>query len=296
MKFRRALTILTVCVSVLSLIATVCGIFTKNGPGEHEFKTIFGQIVTIYGKGIYGNNTVAAAMQAIPQDIVTLALGIPLLIISLAMARKGGLKGNILLAGSFGYFLITYMMYTFIAMYNRLFLVYVLLMSASLFGFILALLNFDLEKLSLSYNKKLPIRFAGGYLILSASIIGLLWLARVLPTLINGSIPAEVELGTTLTVQAFDLAFFLPGMFISGLLLIKRNVYGFLLAPVSTISNALIMIALLSKGISMQMAGIPDALPLIVMTSLFGLSATASAVMILRNIEKPSLRKMDSLS
>ena len=30
-----------------------------------------------------------------------------------------------MLAGALGYFLITYMMYTFMAMYNRLFLVYV---------------------------------------------------------------------------------------------------------------------------------------------------------------------------
>lgn len=286
MKFKKSVSLLVLCISALSFIATACGIFTKHGPGEHEFTTIFGQVVTIYGKGIYSNNTVTAVMQAIPQDIVTLIIGIPLLIISLVMARKGLLKGKVLLAGSLGYFLITYMMYTFVAMYNRLFLVYVLLMSASFFAFILMLLDFDINKLSSAYNKKLPIRFAGGYLMCSATIIGLLWLARCLPTLINGSIPLEVEHGTTLPVQAFDLAFFLPGTFLSGLLLIKRKSFGFLFAPVSTISNALIMIALLSKGISMRLAGIPGTLPLIIMTSFFSLLATVSIVMILKNLQK----------
>lgn len=37
------------------------------------------------------------------------------------------------------------LMYMFISMYNRLFLIYVLLMSASLFVFILILLDFDIK-------------------------------------------------------------------------------------------------------------------------------------------------------
>lgn len=225
-------------------------------------------------------------MQAIPQDIVTLIFGIPLLIISLVLARKRLLKGSILLAGLLGYFLITYMMYTFIAMYNRLFLVYVLLMSTSLFAFILTLLDFNIEKLSSVFSAKLSIRFVGGYLMISTTIIGLLWLARVIPSLISGTVPIEVEHGTTLTVQAFDLAFFLPGMFLAGLLLIKRKAFGYLLAPISTVSNALIMVALLSKGISMKLTGIPGTLPMIAMTSLFGVLAIISIVMILRGVKE----------
>lgn len=283
MKFKRSISLLVLCIVALSLLAATCGIFTNQGPGEHKFTTVHGQVVTIYGKGIYGDNTVEAAMQAIPQDIVTLIFGIPLLMVSIVLARKGSFKGRILLAGSLGYFLITYMMYTFIAMYNRLFLVYVLLMSASLFAFILTLLAFNIEKIGSNFNKKLPIRFVGGYLMFSTAMIGLLWLARVIPSLINGSVPVEVELGTTLTVQAFDLAFFLPGIFLSGLLLIKKNVFGYLLAPIAVVSNALVMVALLSKGVSMDLAGIPGTLPMIIMTSLFGLLAAICTILVLKS-------------
>jgi len=250
-------------------------------------RSIYGQTITIYGKGVYGNNSVSAVLQAIPQDIVTLGLGIPILIISLFLARKGLIKGRLLLGGTLGYFLITYMMYTFIAMYNRLFLVYVALMSASFFAFVLTLLAFDIEKMSSYFSNKLPVRFAGGYLMFSTAIIGLLWLARVIPTLIDGSVPLEVEHGTTLTVQAFDLAFFLPGIFLSGLLLIKKKPFGYMLAPIATVTNALIMAALLSKGISMNLAGIEGTLPLIIMTSLFGLLAIVSLLLIFRNVNEP---------
>lgn len=184
--------------------------------------------------------------------------------------------------------LITYMMYTFIAMYNRLFLAYVLLMSASFCTLILTLMGFEIEKVKSRFGKAFPIRFAGNYLLISTTIIGLLWLARIIPSIINGSVPAEVELGTTLTVQAFDLAFFLPGMFISGLLLIKREALGFLLAPIFTVTNALIMVALLSKGVSMQLAGIPGTLPMIIMTSMFSLLAILSVAMTMRGITESS--------
>lgn len=288
MKFKRSISILALCIGALALIAAACGVFSKQGPGEFEFTSIYGQKITIYGKGVYGNNSVSSALQAIPQDIVTLGIGIPLLMISLILARKGSIKGRVLLTGTLGYFLITYMMYTFIAMYNRLFLVYVALMSTSFFAFILALLALDIEKIRSYFSNRLPFGFTGGSLMFSTAMIGLLWLARVMPTLIDGTVPLEVEHGTTLTVQALDLAFFLPGIFLSGLLLTKRRTLGYLLAPVSTVTIALIMIALLSKGISMSLAGMEGALPMIIMTSLLGLLSVVSLVLILKNVNEPA--------
>lgn len=89
MKFSKSISLLVFGISTLSLIATICGIFTNYGPGAHNFTTIFGQVVSIYGKGIYGNNTVVAALQAIPQDWVTLIIGVPLLILSLFLGKSG---------------------------------------------------------------------------------------------------------------------------------------------------------------------------------------------------------------
>ena len=287
MKFKKSISLLVLCTAALSLIATICGIFSKQGPGEYSFTSIHGQTITIYGKGIYGSNSVSAALQAIPQDIVTLGLGVPILVISLFLARKGLIKGKLLLGGTLGYFLITYMMYTFIAMYNRLFLVYVMLMSASFFALVLTFLSFDIEKIGSCFSSKLPVKFAGGCLMFSTAMIGFLWLARVIPSLIDGSVPLEVEHGTTLTVQAFDLAFFLPGIFLSGFLLIKKKPFGYMLAPIATVTNVLIMAALLSKGISMSLAGIEGTLPMIVMMSLFDLLAIASLILIFRNVNEP---------
>ena len=289
MKYKKIITILVVCIVILGAVVALSGIFSTGGTGEYQFTSIHGQSITIYGKGIYKNNSTAAVMQAIPQDIVTLALGIPMLIISLFLARKGLIKGRLLLAGVEGYFLVTYFMYIFIAMYNRLFLIYAALISISFFAFILTLMSFDIEKLKTYYNKKLPAKFVGGFLLFASIMVGLLWLSRVMPTLINGTIPVDLlEHGTTLPVQAIDLAFFLPSAFIAGILIIKKKSMGYLLAPVATFFLILMMAALFSKGVSMTITGAEGTLPMMIMTSIFDVIAILSSIIILKNIKEPS--------
>lgn len=287
MKHKKIITVLVVCIVTLALIATLCGIFSTGGTGEYEFTSIHGQKITIYGKGIYKYNSTLQAMQAIPQDIVTLGLGIPLLVISLFLARKGLIKGRFLLAGALGYFLVTYSMYIFICMYNRLFLIYVALISFSFFAFILTLMSFEIDKMNSYFKEKTPVKFVGRVLLFASGVVGLLWLSTTLPTLINGTIPVALEHLTTLPVQAIDLAFFLPSTFIGGMLIIKRKAMGYLLAPVATIFLVLIMVALFSKGVSMTIAGFEGTVPLMVMTFILDLFALSSTIFILRNIKEP---------
>ena len=86
-----------------------------------------------------------AQMQA--NDLVTLALGLPLLVISFWLTLRGSLRGRLLLTGTLGFILYTYITMCFGAAYNQLFLVYVAIFSLSLFAFILSMMSFDLETL-----------------------------------------------------------------------------------------------------------------------------------------------------
>ncbi len=178
MKFRKTISLLTLCIIILSFIAASYGILSDNGNGQYEYKSIHGKTISIYGKGLYKNDSVSVASQAIAQDIVTIILGIPLLIISLYLSRKGLIKGRLLLTGTLGYFLYTYTSYSFLSMYNSLFLIYVMLMSLSFFAFTLAMMSFDIQDLSLYFDEKLPVKFLGCFLIFIAFSIGMMWLGR----------------------------------------------------------------------------------------------------------------------
>ncbi|SHH75180.1 hypothetical protein SAMN02745135_01960 [Caloranaerobacter azorensis DSM 13643] len=223
MKFRKTISLLTLCIIILYFIAASYGILSDNGNGQYEYKSIHGKTISIYGKGLYKNDSVSVASQAIAQDIVTIILGIPLLIISLYLSRKGLIKGRLLLTGTLGYFLYTYTSYSFLSMYNSLFLIYVMLMSLSFFAFTLAMMSFDIQDLSLYFDEKLPVKFLGCFLIFIAFAIGMMWLGRIVPSLINNTLPNGLEHYTTLVIQALDLGFLVPTGIISGILVIKKE-------------------------------------------------------------------------
>lgn len=284
MQNKKTISVLVICIALLAAIAAAAGIFTHQGSGQYEFKTIHDQTVTIYGKGLYQHMSADVAIQGIAQDYITLFLAIPLLLLSLFWARKGSLKGKFMLAGTSGYIFLTYLFYMNMAMFNQLFLVYVSLTGLTFFTLVLTLLSININQLPQVFNKPLPTKFIGGFLIFTASIIALLWLSVVVPPLIDKTIvPLSVQHYTTLTVQAFDLSLFLPISFVSGLLLIRKHKFGFLMAPVYLIFLSLLMTALIAKIVAMALAGV-NVVPAIVIIPCIALVAIGCSFILIKNI------------
>ena len=287
MRFKKTVSLLVLCIIVLSLAASVYGVFSNQGPGQYEFKSLHGQAVKIYGKGLYRYDSVSTAVQAIAQDKVTLFLGIPLLTVSLFLSRKGLLKGRLLLAGTLGYFLYTYASYSFLSMYNPLFLIYVMLLSVSFFAFTLTMMSFDMEKLGLCFNRKLPVKFLGGFLLFVATAIAAMWLGRIVPPLMNGTVPAELEHYTTLVIQALDLGFVVPVAILSGALVIRRNAFGYLLASVVMVKGITMLTAITAMIIGMATAGVKVGYAEMILFPLFNIVAIYCTVLIMKGIREP---------
>jgi len=252
--YRNPLAILIPLIVMLAITATMTGIFSNDGNGQYKYTSIRGKTVMIYGKGLYKDMSAEVAPQGIAQDYVTLLLAIPLLIISFFKAYKGSLRGKYLVAGTLGYFLVTYLFYTVMGMYNFMFLPYVILMGASFYSFILVVLSMHSASLSDRLKFFAPVKITGGFLIFNSTAIGLMWLSIVVPPLLNGTIiPLQVEHYTTLIVQGLDLGILLPAGVISGILLTRRNSLGYLFAPIYFVFLSLLMTALSSKILAMKM-------------------------------------------
>lgn len=256
MKYKKTITILVICIAILSLFASACGIFSTDGNGQHGITSYYGSTVSIYGKGLYRNDSVSVAAQGIAQDIVTIILGLPLLITSLYFSRKGLLKGRLLLSGTLGYFLYTYTSYSFLWMYNSLFLIYVILMSTSFFAFLLTMMSFDIENLPHYFNEKLPVNFLGGFFIFIGISIGLMWLGRIVPPLLAHSIPPSLEHYTTLPIQALDLGFIVPVAILTGILIIKKKPFGYLLSSVITVKGITMLTSITAMIIGQILLGV----------------------------------------
>lgn len=286
MKNQKTIYILTGCIAFLSAIASATGIFSSAGQGSYSYQSIRNETITIYGKGLYHHMSADVAIQGIAQDYVTLFMAIPLLLIALFNIRKGTAKSKLLLAGILNYFFLTYLFYMNMAMYNAFFVVYILLTSTSFFAFILTLLSVDVVGLPLKFNADTPVKPVGGFLMFLAACIALLWLQIIVTPLIDGTIiPKSVEHYTSLTVQGFDLSIFLPVAFLSGLLLVKKNPYGYLMAGVTLILLSILMTALVAKIIAMALAGV-NVIPAVFIIPAFMFLAMFSAWVLFKNMKE----------
>jgi hypothetical protein len=291
MKNQKSITILTCSIVLLSAVAALTGIFSSGGPGSFEYESIRGETVQIYGEGVYRHMSAEVAPQGIAQDFVTLFIGIPLLLLSLFLARKGSLKGRFILAGTLGYFLVTYLFYLVMGMYNVLFLVYAALLGTSFFAFTITLFSFELNRLPQTFSESVPIKTAGGFLILNALLIALLWLEIVVPPLLDGSIvPVQTEHYTTLIVQGLDLGLLLPLAVVAGVLFIQKKPIGFLAAPVYLVFLSILMIALISKIVAISLLG-ENIIPVVFIIPAIALASITLATLILNSIQSQMDRK-----
>ena len=83
---------------VLALLAALAGVWPAAGT-PYPLTTFRGEEVTINARGLYDWDTVSMAAQMQANDLVTLALGLPLLAVSFWLALRGSLRGRLLLAG-----------------------------------------------------------------------------------------------------------------------------------------------------------------------------------------------------
>jgi hypothetical protein len=285
----QSISILFFLIVIMAGIAASIGIFSNDGVGQYEYTSIRGKTVMIYGKGLYKHMSAEVAPQGIAQDYITLFAGIPLLIISFVLARKGSWKGRYLLAGTLGYFLVTYLFYTVMGMYNKMFLAYVILMGASFYAFILTLFSFDQSKLPGLFESSAPVKSTGCFLIFISLSIALLWLSIVVPPLLNGTvIPDQAEHYTTLIVQGLDLGILLPAAIICAVMWIRKTALGYLLAPVYFIFLSLLMCALTAKVVAMSILGY-NVIPVVFIIPSFNLITVICTVAILRKVNEKTI-------
>ena len=284
MQNKKSLTVLICLISILAATASLTGIISKSGEGEFSFTSIHGQVIQIYGKGLYKHMPSDVAVQGIAQDYVTLFIAVPLLILSFLAYRRNNYRAKFLLAGTAGYLLVTYLFYLTMGAYNPLFLVYASLLGLTFFLLLKVLMSIDLSILETKPGKDFPHTWIGIFLMINAFLISLMWLNIVVPPLLDGTIfPADLFHFTTLIVQGLDLGLLLPLSFVSGLLMYKKTALGLMVGTVYVVFLAILMTALSGKIIAMAMIGV-NVIPVIFIIPLINLIIIYAAYDAIKNI------------
>lgn len=256
MKYTKQIRITLPFLVLASMIEALAGILSNAGDGTFLYESIRGQMVEIYGKGVYRHMSSDVALQGIAQDYITLFIAIPLLLVSFYFTQKNSLKAKLIFSGTLLYFVLTYLFYIGIALYNEVFLVAAAALFCSLFTFILNIMSFDFKHVKASFNTQKSLGSASVFLIILAIMMALLWLSVIIPPMLDGSFyPLSLNHYSTLIVQGYDFGIFLPLAVVSGILGLKRNEFAYVLVPTYLVFVSVLMTALVSKVLFMAQAG-----------------------------------------
>ncbi len=285
MKNQTTLKIIVPLIALLCLFAAGAGLFYQTAGEPYSLTNFRGEAITINARGLYYWDTVSSVAQMQANDLVTLVLGLPLLIISFWLTMRGSLRGRLLLTGTLGFILYTYITMCFGAAYNKLFLVYVALFSLSLFAFILCMMSFNLETLADHFSKKLPRKAIAGLLFFAAAFLTLAWLGRIAPTILQDQTP-PLENVTSMFIQAMDLGIVVPLCVLAGALLLRRDPWGYLLASISLLKFLTMGTAVSLMGLNMARVGVPVNPGMVAVFLGIALVNLVMVVLLLKNIKE----------
>lgn len=180
----------------------------------------------------YARETPLWRAQGIDQDWANLVVDVPWLVVSSWLVLRGSRRGQLLLAGALVYTAYTYAIYAFDVHFNALFLIYCAALGASAYA--LVALAPALRDAATWFGDGVPRRLAAGLALASAVVFASLWLSQIVPALVQGTAPVDVDAAGLMTNPAhvLDLALVLPAMFAGGWSLWHRRPLGYAVVPV----------------------------------------------------------------
>jgi hypothetical protein len=219
----------------------------------------------IFFEGLYRDNAYFAS-QAVGQDFVSLAVVLPILIVTAVLAWRGSTAARLIWSGGLVYLVYTYVVACFADKFNAFFLVYVALLGCSLYALIGSAASADMAGIRARFGARTPVKVVSVYLGILAVLFYALRLREIVPALAAGEIPQSIlDNGTpTNPIHVLDMAWILPAFLIAAVSLWRKKDLGYMLAGALLSYGVLLMSAILSIAIFMSREGQPVTMPQVV--------------------------------
>jgi hypothetical protein len=226
------------------------------------------------------------------QDGITLLVGLPLLIGSMRLARRGSQRGLLLWMGSLFYFAYSYAYYVLGARFNGLFPAYAAIVAMSMYGLLDLLVATDVDAVKRAFSERTPTRGVGGFLVATSLLFFLLWGVGIASTLQAGAAPSRVSH----VVWSLDLVVALPAVLLSGVLLLRRHPWGYVAAGALLLKATFLGFTLVVTTALASFWGVkPDLLQTAAFAAL-GAGGLALTVRYLRAVGQPTPRPRASVA
>jgi hypothetical protein len=215
-------------------------------------------------------------------DIVNLLIGLPILLVSMWLARQGRTLGILLWPGALIFTFYNSMVYTLVVPMNAVFILHMITVVLSACTFITLLANIDGGKVREQLAGSVHERLAGGILV----GFGVLFLIMVISSIATALIQKTPIPGTEFALHISDLILS-PVLIIGGVALWKRNELGYalglgLLFQISMLFIGLIAVFMLQPFITHTPIPVTDTVVILVM----GLIAFIPLALFIRGVER----------
>lgn len=279
----------------LALVSSAAGLFWQTAGETFMFTTLYGQVVEIYGQGLYRYDTLFKAPLLRGTDAVILFFALPLLIVALIWARRGDLRGKLLLAGVLSFFVYNAASLAFGVAYNRLFLLYLAYFPVSLFALITACLSIDISSLAERIAPQFPRGLTAIFLIIAGCSV-FIWLVIILGAILQGEVPEGIDSFATEVTYFLDLGLIAPTAFLAAFYLFRHQPTGYFLAALILTLNAMIGPVALAQSVMQHLAGVSVSIgEQVVLVGIFILTSLVSAILLITLLRSIKPQPKDSI-
>jgi hypothetical protein len=216
-------------------------------------------------------------------DWVTLVAGAPLLVASALLARRGSVRGLLLWLGMLGYGAYNYAYYMLGAALNAFFPLYVLPVVLSVVTLVLALSRIDVAGVAASFRPETPVRIVGGYLVFVAVGLTFVWMVMWAAYVFAGR-PTPIEPEAFRLVAALDITIMVPALAFGGVLLWRRNAWGYIVAAIAGIQGSLYLLVLSINSVVLIIRGLAEAPGELFQWGPLAVTTTAATALLLASV------------
>lgn len=221
-------------------------------------------------------------------DLVTLLVAVPLLAWALISAERGSLRAELVLYAMLGYAVYNYAYYLFGAALNVFFPLYAALFVLPIFALILALGRVDADAIGDRFAAAMPRRWIAGYMLFTGIGLTVAWTAQWAAYVFGGTVPS-IGVAPFQLVAAMDLTFMVPWFIVGAILLLRRNGWGFVVAPIVLLKGATYTLVLTASSTVAALRGIDgtmEQIPVWAAWTLVGLLAAWATLGSVRTTER----------
>lgn len=255
--------ILSIVIIALLIVISATGVLSLDFSKSYEITNQYGNMIKMYGNGIYAHDSYFAAPIFIGTDFMILFIFVPLFIYTYFQNIKesnNSTKLKLMSVYSAAFYYAASL--SFGVTYNQYHLLYIGLFTCTLFGLFSIIRKIKSEELN--YDSKKGIKI---FLILAGAALIVAWMPDIIQTVILKTAPPLIEVYTTSITNVLDMGIIGPLCVVCSHLLNKKDKLGIIILASLLKACIIVGIMMITQTICQILSGFEVTLPILITKS-----------------------------